>query len=122
MIIEIDSTICDTHGHAKQGATFGYTKKRGYHPLVTTRADTGEVLHIRFRKGSANTGRGAQRFVREVIGRARRAGATGPLPLRADSGFWSKNGRGRLPGPRRELLDHRPPGPPVKAAIAAIAG
>jgi hypothetical protein len=88
--IDIDSTICETHGYAKQGATFGYTKRRGYHPLVATRADTGEVLHIRFRKGSANTGRGAERFVREVIGRVRRAGATGPLFLRADSGFWSR--------------------------------
>jgi hypothetical protein len=58
--------------------------------LLATRADTGEVLHVRFRKGSANTGRGAERFVREVIGRVRRAGATGVLFLRADSGFWSK--------------------------------
>jgi len=90
MIIDIDSTICETHGYAKQGASFGYTKRRGYHPLLATRADTGEVLHIRFRKGSANTGRGAERFVRELIGRVRRAGATGALFLRADSGFWSK--------------------------------
>jgi hypothetical protein len=90
MTIDIDSTICATYGYQKQGATFGYTKRRGYHPLLATRADTGEVLHVRFRKGSANTGRGAERFVREVIGRVRRAGATGPLSLRADSGFWSK--------------------------------
>jgi hypothetical protein len=90
MTIDIDSTICATYGYQKQGATFGYTKRRGYHPLLATRADTGEVLHIRFRKGSANTGRGAERFVREVIGRVRRAGATGALFLRADSGFWSK--------------------------------
>lgn len=91
LIIDIDSTICETHGYQKQGATFGYTRRRGYHPLLATRADTGEVLHVRFRKGAANTGRGAQRFVREVIGRVRRAGATGPLFLRADSGFWSKH-------------------------------
>jgi Transposase DDE domain group 1 len=87
MTIDIDSTICETHGYQKQGATFGYTKRRGYHPLLATRADTGEVLHVRFRTGSANTGRGAERFVREVIGRVRRAGAPGELRLRADSGF-----------------------------------
>ncbi len=29
--------------------------------------------------------------MRELIGRVRRAGATGPLFLRADSGFWSKH-------------------------------
>lgn len=91
LTIDIDSTICETHGYDKHGASFGYTRVRGYHPLVATRADTGEVLHVRFREGSANTGRGAQRFVREVLGRVRRAGATGPILLRADSGFWSRH-------------------------------
>jgi hypothetical protein len=39
--------------------------------------------------GSANTARGAERFVNQLVGRVRRAGAAGPLTLRADSGFWS---------------------------------
>ncbi|MDQ3708756.1 MAG: IS1380 family transposase [Actinomycetota bacterium] len=89
LVIDIDSTICETHGYAKQGATFGYTRVRGYHPLLATRADTGEILHTRMRKGSANSARGAQRFVRETIRRVRRAGATGPIILRADSAFLS---------------------------------
>ena len=59
----------------------------GYHPLLATRADTGEVLHARLRKGSSQ--RGHKRFVEELIARVRRAGATGPLTVRADSGFWS---------------------------------
>ena len=90
MTIDIDSTICEVHGSHKQGASYGYTKVLGYHPVLATRADSGEVLHLRFRKGSANTQRGAQRFVRETVGRVRRAGATGALTLRADSGFFSK--------------------------------
>jgi hypothetical protein len=49
------------------------------------------VLHVRFRKGSAGSGRGAARFVRETVGRVRRAGANGPLVLRADSGFFSRH-------------------------------
>jgi hypothetical protein len=89
LVIDVDSTICQTHGYAKQGATYGYTRQRGYHPLLATRADTGEILHARMRKGSANSSRGAQRFVREAIRRVRRAGATGPIVLRADSAFWS---------------------------------
>jgi Transposase DDE domain group 1 len=87
--IDLDSTICQVHGHRKQGAAYGYTRVLGYHPLLATRADTGEVLHVRMRKGSANTARGAGRFVEELAGRIRRAGARGPLTLRADSGFWS---------------------------------
>ena len=90
MTIDMDSTICEVHGSAKQGATFGYTRVRGLHPLLATRAETGEVLHVRMRKGSANSGRGAERFVNELVARVRRAGATGQLTLRADSGFWSR--------------------------------
>lgn len=91
MTIDVDSTICEVHGYAKQGAAYGYTRQLGLHPLVATRADTGEVVHTRMRKGSANTMRGGQRFIRETIGRVRRAGASGPLTLRADAGFWANN-------------------------------
>lgn len=87
--IDIDSTIVEVHGKKKQGAAYGYTKVLGLHPLLATRSDTGEVLHVRTRRGNANTARGAQRFVSEVIGRVRRAGATGRLVLRMDAGFWS---------------------------------
>lgn len=89
MIIDIDSTICEVHGKDKQGATYGYTKQLGYHPLIASRAETGEVLHIRQRKGSANTSRGTKRFIEELVARVRRAGASGLLTLRADSGFFS---------------------------------
>ena len=91
MTIDMDSTICPVHGDHKQGVAFGYTHVLGYNPLLATRAETGEVLHVRFRKGSAASSRGAERFVRELVGRVRRAGSTGPLNLRADSGFYSRH-------------------------------
>ncbi len=75
----------------KQGAAFGYTKVLGYHPILASRADTGEILHARMRKGSANTARGVRRFIDELIARVRRAGATGEIVVRVDSGFWSKD-------------------------------
>jgi hypothetical protein len=89
LTVDVDSTVCEVYGHAKQGAAYGYTRVLGDHPLLATRADTGEVLHARMRSGRANTARGAQRFVQELTGRVRRAGARGQLTLRADSGFWS---------------------------------
>ncbi len=61
-----------------------------YHPLLATRADIGVVVHLHFRKDSDNTQRGAERFVRELVRRARRAGASGRLTLRANSVFFSK--------------------------------
>ena len=63
----------------------------GYHPILATRADSGEVLHARMRKGQANTQRSAGRFIDELIARVRRAGATGPLTVRVDSAFWSND-------------------------------
>jgi Transposase DDE domain group 1 len=36
MTIDLDSTICEVHGHQKQGAAYGYTRKLGYHPLLAT--------------------------------------------------------------------------------------
>jgi hypothetical protein len=89
MVVDLDSTICAVCGKAKHGAGFGYTKKLGYHPLLAVRAATGELLHVRMRKGSANTQRGTKRFVEELVARLRRAGATGELVMRFDSGFWS---------------------------------
>jgi hypothetical protein len=50
MTIDMDSTVCPVHGACKEGAGFGYTRVLGYHPLLATRSDTGEVLHVRFRK------------------------------------------------------------------------
>lgn len=87
--IDVDSTICETYGLAKQGGVFGHTKVRGYHPLVAAVAGAGEVVHSRLRGGNANSGRGAAGFLTETFNRVRAAGASGPLTLRADSGFYN---------------------------------
>jgi hypothetical protein len=39
LVIDLDSTICEVHGHHKHGAAYGYTKQLGYHPLLATRAE-----------------------------------------------------------------------------------
>jgi hypothetical protein len=91
LVIDVDSTICAVEGKQKQGAAYGYTKVLGYHPILATRADTGEIVHARMRKGSANTARGARRFIDEVVARVRRAGAAGEMVMRFDSGFWSND-------------------------------
>ena len=89
LTIDVDSTVCETYGLAKQGGVFAYNGVRGYHPLLASLADTGELLHARLRGGSAASGRGAATFIAETIRRVRDAGATGELTLRADSGFYA---------------------------------
>jgi hypothetical protein len=96
LVIDVDSFVGEVCGCLKQGAAYGYTRLLGYHPILATRADTREALHIRLRKGSANTQKGIVRFTDELIARVDRAGATGVKLMRADSGFWNTKVFARL--------------------------
>ncbi len=54
----------------------GYTHLLGCHPILATWADAREALHIRLRKGSANTQKRIKRFCEELISRL---GRTDPV-------------------------------------------
>jgi hypothetical protein len=120
LVVDVDSTICEVHGYHKQGAGYGYTHRLGYHPLLAFRATSGEVLHARLRKGAANTARGIARFVDELVARLRRAGASGELTFRMDSGFWSAKLIRRLRRHRVRYSITVRQTKTVRAAIAAI--
>jgi Transposase DDE domain group 1 len=120
LTVDIDSTICEVHGYHKQGACYGYTRRLGYHPLLATRAEGGEVLHARLRKGAANTARGILRFCDELVARLRRAGASGELTFRMDSGFWSAKLIRRLRAHKVRYSITVRQTKKVRAAIAAI--
>ena len=120
LTIDLDSTICETYGLAKEGARHHTdTHVRGYHPLLAIAAGTGDVLMARLREGRANTARGAAHFLRETIGRVRYAGASGELTMRADSGIYAQevvkvcrsSVRSGPTGPNRGPLDARARGP-----------
>jgi hypothetical protein len=64
------------------------TGRRGYHPILAIAAGTGDVLHARLRRGRTNDASGAPAFVTETLHRLRSAGVTGPVVLRADTGFY----------------------------------
>jgi hypothetical protein len=121
LTIDIDSSICETYGLKKQGARFGYTSVRGFHPLLATASGNGEVLGVRQRGGNSHTARGAASFINEVFNRVRAARASGELTLRADSGFYSQQVMGacqkagarfsitaKLYGPLRKAIEAVP--------------
>ena len=118
MTIDLDSTICGVSGKAKGGASYGYTKELCYHPLLAFRADTGEVVGARLREGASQ--RGVVHFARETIRRVRRAGAGGPINVRADSGFWSYAMLQALDQLELGWSVTVPQNAKVRAAIAAI--
>jgi len=89
--LDIDDTLRQTYGYAKQGAGRGYTGVKGLNALlaiVSTPGSAPVIAAARLRKGSTNSARGADRFVADALITARKAGATGTLVLRADSAYY----------------------------------
>ena len=120
LTLDLDSTIVPAYGRSKQGAGFGYTKVRGYHPQLATCAETGQVLFSRLRGGSAGAARGAKSFLTETVSRVRDAGATGQLTVRADSAFYSRAMLCTAPKLKVRLSVTVRQNKNIRAAIAAI--
>ena len=111
--IDLDSTICETYGLAKEGARHhGYTGARGYHPLLAVAAGTGDVLMARLREGRANTARGAAHFLRETVGAGALLRSQGPTHGAGRQRLlYPRRGR-RLPPDGCPLLHRHPPARP----------
>ena len=89
--LDIDDTLRQTYGYAKQGAGRGYTGVKGLNALlaiVSTPSCAPVIAAARLRKGSTNSARGASRLVADALVTARSAGACGVLVLRADSAYY----------------------------------
>ena len=93
-LLDVDETIIEVHGYAKQGAGFGYTKVRGLNALLATLATptTAPVIVAqRLRKGSAGSPRGAKRLVGDTVWTTRRIlGKARPVLVRMDSAFYGR--------------------------------
>ena len=57
LVVDVDSTIVEVARQEKAGRCLRLHQDARLSPVLATRADTGEVLHARMRKGSANTQR-----------------------------------------------------------------
>jgi hypothetical protein len=126
VLVDIDDTIIEVHGYAKQGSGYGYSGVRGLNALIataTTEKGAPVIIGQRLRKGSCGSPRGAARMVGDTLAtlqrlRSPQAAAT-PL-LRADSAFYGHPTvaaaiRGGAQVSVTVRLD-----PKVKAAIAEI--
>ena len=116
VLVDVDDTIIEVHGYAKQGAGFGYSKVRGLNALLATATTNGSapvVVAQRLRKGSCGSPRGARRLVADALktvskvhgrsaGEAVAAGGLGVL--------WGADGRCR-PAWWGRCVGHRADGP-----------
>jgi hypothetical protein len=97
--VDVDDTVVEVHGHAKQGAGFGYNRIRGLNALLATLTTTDPgsggpgpvIVAQRLRKGACNSSRGAKRLVADATKTARRLLDRGHLILvRMDSAFYGR--------------------------------
>src|SRR3954447_15648276 len=125
--VDIDDTVRETHGYAKQGAGFGYSGVNGLNALlgvVSTPAAAPVIAAARLRKGPTNSAPGAARLVRDALKAAKAAGAdpkAGALVIaRMDSAFYGYDliAAVRRAGARFSVTARM--NPTVRAAIAGI--
>src|SRR4051812_24051253 len=94
--LDLDDTMRETHGYAKQGAGYGYNQVKGLNALIATVSTPIAAPVIgaaRLRKGAVKSARGAGKLLGEALGTARACGAGGPdrsglVLARADSAFY----------------------------------
>ena len=121
-MVDIDDTIIEVHGYAKQGSGYGYSGVRGLNALlatVSTSQSAPVVVAQRLRKGSCGSPRGAARLVADALKTVALL-STAKALVRADSAFY---GQPMVAAALRAGADVSVTvrmDPKVKAAIAAI--
>ena len=89
--LDVDDTVREVHGYAKQGAAFGYSKVRGLNiqlATISTPTAAPVIARARLRRGNAASAAGAGRLLAQTITTARAAGVSGQIMCRADSAYY----------------------------------
>ena len=89
--VDVDDTVREVHGYAKQGAAFGYSKVRGLNiqlATISTPTSAPVIARARLRKGNTASATGAGRMLAQAINTARAAGVTAQILARADSAYY----------------------------------
>ena len=95
LTIDLDGTVIRTGGKvvwALRGFNPHHPKDPSYYPLLAHLAQTGQILRLKNRPGNVHDSKGAERFVRELIGEIRaHLGRAPTLEFRMDAAFFQQN-------------------------------
>jgi hypothetical protein len=132
VLVDVDDTIIEVHGYAKQGSGYGYSGVRGLNALIATVTTAGSapvIVGQRLRRGSCGSSRGAARLVTDALSTLKRlnasADASGGEPMqvlvRADSAFYGHGTVGAAVRAGADVSVTMRQFPSVRTAISAIA-
>ena len=85
-VIDVDGTLAATYGECKEGMDISYKGQWGYHPLVISLANTGEVLYLVNRSGNRPSHEGAAEWMDKGVALCRRGGFR-KVRVRGDTDF-----------------------------------
>ena len=85
-IIDVDGTLAPTEGECKDGMGISYKGTWGYHPLLVTLANTGEILSLANRPGNETSHQGAAWYI-DQAGDQALSGGFARVRYRGDTAF-----------------------------------
>ena len=87
IILDVDSTKTQTHGHQEASAYIYHYGVNGYHPMMINEYNTKLLLSSNFRTGAAYSSNGFINELKEVLAHLDRKGKT--VSMRGDSTFYN---------------------------------
>ena len=122
-LVDVDDTVREVHGYAKQAAAYGYTRRRGLNVQIATVSSPAAapvIARARLRRGNIASAKGAGRLLAQALSTARAAGVRGQVLCRADSAYYGYAfvGTALRHGAWFSVTARQVP--PVRAAIAEI--
>ena len=121
--LDVDDTIREVHGYAKQAAAFGYSGVRGLNlqlATISTPTAAPVIARVRLRRGNVASHTGAGRLLAQALTTARGAGVTGRILVRADSAYYCHSFVSAARRHQAWFSVTTRMNPKVKAAITAI--
>ena len=91
VFLDVDDTIREVHGYAKQAAAYGYSGVRGLNvalAVLSTPAAAPVIARARLRRGNTASAAGTGRLLAQALSTARGAGVRGQVLARADSAYY----------------------------------
>ncbi|WP_182358019.1 IS1380 family transposase [Tomitella gaofuii] len=121
--LDVDDSVHQVHGYAKQAAGFGYTGVRGLNmqiAVTSTPVSAPVITGARLRKGNTASASGSAGMLADAISASRRAGAAGQILVRADSAYYRHDFTATAARRGGWFSITTPMNPAVTSAIASI--